>query len=43
MKKVTIKATTAVRRTGNRIIATTRVSNGSHTKTITKSIRVPKR
>ena len=42
MKKVTIRATTTVRQTGNRITATTRVSNGSRTKTVTKSVRVPK-
>jgi len=43
MKKVNIRINTTVRRTGNHITSTTRVSNGTHTKTVTKTIRVPNR
>ena len=42
MKRIHIKATTTVRRTGNHVTATTRVSNGSRTRTYTKTVRVPK-
>ena len=40
MKRITVHATTTVRRTGNKVTATTRVSNGKTTKTISKSVRV---
>nr|DAD70917.1 MAG TPA: hypothetical protein [Siphoviridae sp. ctvok7] len=40
MKRITVRASTTVRRSGNHIVATTRVSNGKTTRTVTKRVRV---
>ena len=40
MKRLTAMSCVTVRRVGNRIVATARISNGRSTRTITKSTRV---
>lgn len=40
MKKVTVRATTTVRRVGKSYVATTRVSNGRTTRTTIRHTRV---
>ena len=40
MKRITVRASTTVRRSGSHIVATTRVSNGKSTRTVTKRVRV---
>lgn len=40
MRKIRVKATTTVRRSGSGFAITTRVSNGKSTKTTTKHIRL---
>lgn len=40
MKQITVRATTNVRRSGNSIVATTRVTSNGRTRTYTKRVRV---
>lgn len=40
MKRITIHASTTIRHSGNHIVATTHVSNGKSTRTVTKRVRV---
>lgn len=40
MKKIVVKSQTTIRRSGRRIVATTRITSGNRSKTVTKSVPV---